>query len=43
MEYAGERDLLLRFNERKTPEQVAEYQAAKNAVSLDGLPALSSP
>src|SRR3954447_7458208 len=43
MEYAGERDLLLRFNERKTPEQVAEYQVAKNAVSLDGLPALSSP
>lgn len=42
LEYVGERDLLLQYNGRKTPEQVAAYQAAKNATSLDGLPALSA-
>jgi hypothetical protein len=40
MDYAGDRDLLLQYNGRKTPEQVAAYQAEKNAVSLDGLPAV---
>jgi hypothetical protein len=43
LDYVGERDLLQQYNGRKTPEQIADYQAAKNATSLDGLPALSSP
>jgi len=40
MDYVGDRDLLLQYNGRRTPVQIAEYQAARNAVSLDGLPAL---
>ena len=40
MELVGERDLLTRWTERKTPEQLAEYRAERNAASIDGLPAL---
>jgi hypothetical protein len=40
MAYQGDRDLLPRFWERKTAEQVAEYRAVKNATSIDGLPAI---
>ena len=40
MEFAGERDLLRKWAERKGPEGVATYIAEKNAESLDGLPAL---
>src|SRR5690349_9930658 len=36
MDYVGDRDLLLQYNGRRTPVQIAEYQAARNAVSLDG-------
>jgi Pyridoxamine 5'-phosphate oxidase len=35
-----ERDLLTRWTGRKTAEQLAEYRAERNAVSIDGLPAL---
>jgi hypothetical protein len=40
MDYIGDRDLLIQYNSRRSAVQIAEYQAAKNAVSLDGLPAL---
>jgi hypothetical protein len=40
MELAGERDLLARLAERQSPEELAAYRAKKNAVSIDGLPAL---
>jgi len=42
MEGAHERDLLVRHDERKTPAELAAYRAQKNAVSIDGLPALSA-
>jgi Pyridoxamine 5'-phosphate oxidase len=41
MELAEERDLLSRWSEKRTPEQLAAYRAELNAVSIDGLPALS--
>jgi Pyridoxamine 5'-phosphate oxidase len=40
MAYTGDRDLLTQYNGRKTTEELDEYRAAKNARSLDGLPAL---
>ncbi|HLT09616.1 MAG TPA: pyridoxamine 5'-phosphate oxidase family protein [Micromonosporaceae bacterium] len=40
MEYVGERDLLDRWAHRKTAEELLAYRAAKNATSIDGLPAL---
>jgi hypothetical protein len=40
MAYTGDRDLLIRYNGRKTAEELDEYRATKNARSLDGLPAL---
>jgi hypothetical protein len=43
MAYTGERDLLTRHNGRKTAAELDEYRAAKNARSLDGLPALDPP
>ena len=41
MELAHERDLLARNNESLSPEQLVAYRDEKNAVSIDGLPALS--
>ncbi len=41
MELAEERDLLAQLNERQTPEELTAYREKKNAVSIDGLPALS--
>jgi hypothetical protein len=35
-----ERDLLEQFAELKSPEEHTAYRAEKNAVSIDGLPAL---
>ena len=40
MELAEERDVLTRWAEKKTPDQLADYRAEKNEVSIDGLPAL---
>ncbi len=40
MTYEAERDLLPRYWERKSPEQVAEYQERKNATSINGLPGM---
>ena len=39
-DYRGERDQLIEWAERRGPEGIAEYQAERNAASLDGLPAL---
>jgi hypothetical protein len=36
--YRGERDALVDWAERKGAEGLAEYQAAKNGASIDGLP-----
>ncbi|HVE45707.1 MAG TPA: pyridoxamine 5'-phosphate oxidase family protein [Acidimicrobiales bacterium] len=41
MRYEADRDRLDRWAERKGPEGIAEYQAEKNAESIDGLPGLS--
>jgi len=43
MELKKERDVLDRYNETKSAEELAAYRAEKNAVSIDGLPALSPP
>jgi hypothetical protein len=39
MSYEGDRDTLLRWNERKSPADFTKYRAAKNSESIDGLPA----
>jgi hypothetical protein len=41
MELTQERDLLVRSDKKKTDAQLDAYRAEKNAVSIDGLPALS--
>ncbi len=41
MELKEERDVLDRYNEKKSAEELAAYRADKNAVSIDGLPALT--
>ena len=40
MELTEERDVLARWADKKTPEELVEYRLEKNAVSIDGLPAL---
>ena len=40
MEYAGERDVLDRANGRKSEAELRAYREKKNALSLDGLPAV---
>jgi hypothetical protein len=41
--YQGERERLAQGLEKRGPEGVAVYQAAHNAVSIDGLPGVSAP
>jgi len=43
MELTRERDVLVRSDEKKSAAQLAAYRAEKNAVSIDGLPALDLP
>jgi hypothetical protein len=43
MELTGERDVLARHDQKKSAAQLAAYRAEKNAVSIDGLPALDVP
>jgi hypothetical protein len=43
MELAEERDLLTQWAGRKTTEELAAYRAEKNALSIDGWPALDAP
>jgi Pyridoxamine 5'-phosphate oxidase len=40
MELAYERDVLARWAEKRTPEELAQYRVEKNSASIDGLPAL---
>ena len=42
MTYAGGRDLLVRWAERKSDVELAEYRQARNGRSIDGLPAWSN-
>jgi len=40
MNLVDERDLLVRWAENKSPEELAAYRVKHNSVSIDGLPAL---
>ena len=42
-DHLGDRDLLESWASRKSDDELATYRATKNATSIDGLPALSSP
>ena len=41
MAYQGDRDLLQQSHSRKSAEELAAYRQTRNAVSVDGLPALT--
>ena len=41
MDLAQERDLLTRWSERRSADDLAAYRLKHNATSIDGLPALS--
>jgi hypothetical protein len=43
MDFVGERETLDQWSDRKGPEDLVAYQSEKNAVSIDGLPALPLP
>jgi hypothetical protein len=40
MSYQGQRELLEQWTDRKSVDDIADYQATRNATSIDGLPAL---
>ncbi len=40
--FVGDREQLTAWTERKSPEELREYQRRKNAASVDGLPGLPS-
>ncbi|MBD8078839.1 pyridoxamine 5'-phosphate oxidase family protein [Cellulosimicrobium arenosum] len=42
MQLVEDRDLLDRWAERKSPEQLDDYRALKNTSSIDGLPAIDT-
>ncbi|WP_305790148.1 pyridoxamine 5'-phosphate oxidase family protein [Symbioplanes lichenis] len=39
MAFQGDRDTLLRWSERRSPSNLADYRRKKNTTSIDGLPA----
>ncbi len=41
MDLVGERDVLARWAERKSREELAAYRVKHNSASIDGLPALT--
>ena len=43
LELVEDRDLLDRWADRKTPEQLDAYRVTKNSTSIDGLPAIGEP
>jgi hypothetical protein len=43
MDYAGDRDLLVQWAERKSEDDLVDYANTKNLRSIDGLPALPGP
>ena len=40
MDYVDDRDLLDRWAQNKTPDEIADYHRTRNGTSIDGLPAL---
>jgi hypothetical protein len=38
LDFVEPRDVLDKWTERKSPEELAAYRAAKNKLSIDGLP-----
>ncbi|HCT80858.1 MAG TPA: pyridoxamine 5'-phosphate oxidase [Micromonosporaceae bacterium] len=42
MEYQGDRDLLVQFWSRKSPQEKAEYRSTRNAKSIDGVPVFAA-
>lgn len=42
LEYVGEREIFPGHNERKSIEAIRTYQRERNAVSIDGLPAMAA-
>lgn len=42
MEYQGDRDLLVQFWSRKSPEETEDYRATRNAHSIDGVPVFAA-
>jgi hypothetical protein len=43
MDYVGDRDLMERWAERKSDDDITAYVKAKNLTSIDGLPAVPDP
>ena len=43
MEFKGDRRALDGWAKNKTEQDLADYQALKNAVSIDGLPGVPAP
>ncbi|WP_436532966.1 pyridoxamine 5'-phosphate oxidase family protein [Actinoplanes sp. HUAS TT8] len=43
MDHVGDRDLLVRWADRKSDDELAQYRRTRNAHSIDDLPALSGP
>lgn len=43
MDYVGDRDLMERWAERKTDDDIAAYVRKKNLTSIDGLPGIAGP
>lgn len=41
LQYGGDRDLLIQAHARRSADDLVDYRATRNAVSLDGLPAFS--
>ncbi|SDY52625.1 Pyridoxamine 5'-phosphate oxidase [Micromonospora pattaloongensis] len=42
MTYEGDRELLITSHSRRSAAELADYRATRNAVSIDGLPALAA-
>ncbi|MGX7678150.1 pyridoxamine 5'-phosphate oxidase family protein [Jatrophihabitans sp. DSM 45814] len=42
MQFQSDRQLLDQWSDRKTPEELADYWANRNATSIDGLPSIGS-
>jgi hypothetical protein len=43
MNFQADRQLLDSWSARRTPEQLEEYWATRNATSIDGLPSVTPP
>jgi hypothetical protein len=43
LDFVAQRDVLDKWTERKSPEELAAYRTAKNKLSIDGIPGHQSP